>query len=111
MNTKENYEGKINNNWRLLGLRVIDKAMDDYTKAIAKKKFEELSGIKLSYKEENVVNGMIAECEQFFLGERIMLMSDVPGKDYLNIAYQKGIEKGERKYKSYCKKHRKERSA
>lgn len=105
MNTKENYEGKINNNWRLLGLRVIDQAMEDYSKSIAKKRFEELSGIKLSYKEENVVNGLIAECEQFFLGERILLMSDVPGKDYMNLAYQKGIEKGERRYKSYCKKH------
>lgn len=102
---KSSESRKNGNNWRVLALSIIEVAMKDYANAISEKKFSELSGIEI--KEEKLIkyNRTIAECEEFFSSDYIKILSDIPGKDFRNMAYRNGSVSAKRKYKTYCKKH------
>lgn len=103
--TGESKSRRVENNWRLLALSIIKRAMDDYANAVSEKKFSELSGIEI--KEEKLIkyNRTIAECEEFFSSDYIKILSDIPGKYFRDKAYRNGSVSAKRKYKTYCKKH------
>lgn len=89
----------------MLALSIIEMAMKDYANAISEKKFSELSGIEIEEKKLIKYNRTIAECEEFFSSDYIKILSDIPGKDFRNMAYHNGSVSAKRKYKTYCKKH------